>query len=150
MEKVLHNGNWKKEKGLTLIEAVVALAIITLVSISSASIAVFAVNSIATLRVKSYFSRETTSIANLFMVYDSNTYESALHDLTGYSFSEPDTYENITLKYDSDGKFISSEEYTYKITLSYDKVDENYRLIMGGYRKNDTSPIFDRSVIKYA
>lgn len=141
----------EKEKGLTLIEAVIALAIISIVSISSVSLAVYAINSIATIRVKSYFARETTSIANLYMAYDADTYESALNELTKYSIDDENhIYDNVTLKYDANGKYISTDEYTYKIELTYDKDEEKCILKMGGYRRNDASPIYSRSVIKYA
>ena len=62
MGKILNHGNWKKEKGLTLAEVVVALAIVVIISVAAVSVSISTSKSFAKLGVKRFFQREVEQL----------------------------------------------------------------------------------------
>lgn len=119
MESILKHGNRKKEKGLTLIETVIALGVISIVSVSAFSIAVFSTNQISTSRIKNFFNNETKNFADLYLAYDKETFLSSINDLTGYNFTD---YENGKIYYNLSLEYIpeNNSSFAYYVDLSFD------------------------------
>ena len=80
----------RRQKGLTLIEVVVALAIISIVSFAVVSIAVNSTSALSTARINNFFSRET------------------------------DGTNNEKVYYNVDCQYSTSENYHYYVNFSYD------------------------------
>ena len=73
MAKVLLNGNRKKEKGLTLIETVISLAVIVIVSITAVSVSVYTNNIQKSVEIERYFTVLVDQSLSLYQEYsDSN------------------------------------------------------------------------------
>ena len=103
MEKVLHHGSWKKEKAVTLVETVVALSIITIVSIAAVSISIYSANSFRIASVKKFFNHEISSISEIYSAYDNEAdFADAFELHTGRSiggYTDTTYYLNSSLNY---------------------------------------------------
>ena len=143
MGKILNHGNWKKEKGLTLAEVVVALAIVVIISVAAVSVSISTSKSFAKLGVKRFFQREVDNIAQLYLSYSNEDFSSAVEVLTDV---DPEVDENGDWTYYLNGKYEYLDDktnYQYKIFLDF---DEN-ALTVSSYQADNTL-IRDRSVTK--
>lgn len=141
MESILKHGNRKKEKGLTLIETVIALGVISIVSISAFSIAVFSTNQISTSRIKNFFNIETKNFADLYLAYDKDTFLTELNELTGSNFTDytdGKIYYNLSLEY-----IPSNSTYAYYVDFKYDGYQLNIKAC-----NNKNIAYIERSVTK--
>ena len=119
MEKVFHNGNWKKqEKGLTLAETVVSLSIILIVSIAAVSISVFSVNAFRVSNTKRFFEHEIKNIVSLYLEYDEANFITAFNKYTDKTISG---YVDTTYYFDSSLNYIDGEEGSnFYLVLDFD------------------------------
>lgn len=140
MGKILLNGNWrKKEKGITLIEILVALSIIILVSVAAVSIATYSATMFNTINVKRFFQREIDNIAELYLSYEEVDFSTAFNKLTGKTISG---YTDSTYFINSSFQYVESvDEYAYKINLTFSGATLDIASM-----KSDNSPIRSRSV----
>lgn len=143
MGKILNHGNWKKEKGLTLAEVVVALAIVVIISVAAVSVSISTSKSFAKLGVKRFFQREVDNIAQLYLSYSNENFSSAVEVLTRVT---PEVDENSDWTYYLDGKYEylnDKTNYQYKVFLDFD----GNELTVSSYQTDGTL-IIDRSVTK--
>ena len=142
MGKILLNGNrWKKEKGITLIEIVVSLAIIVIISVAAVSIAAYSSTLFNSMNVKRFFQREIDNIAELYLSYDEEDFSSAFNKLTGKTISG---YTNSTYYVSHNFEYVeSTDNYFYKINLTFDESTLNISSL-----KSDDSAIRSRSVTR--
>lgn len=142
MESILNHGNrWKKEKGLTLVETVVALAIIVIISVSAVSMALYSANALTNVRLKSFFSIEADNYTTLFLSYNEDKFTDAVNELTGISMER---YEQTDIYYDANYQYVESDPYYY-VRLSFE--DSNNTMNINIY-SHDSSLLFTRSVSK--
>ena len=144
MVKIFHHGNWKKEKGVTVLEVVISLSIITIVSVAAVSIAISTSNSFNTISVKRFFQREIDNIAEIYLSYESEDFKTGFKDLTGKDITGSlDTtysyYLDSTFNYIED-----SSSYSYKLVLDF----EYPSLSISAYKQDD-SLLRSRSVSKW-
>ena len=142
MGKILHHGNWKKEKGLTLLETIIALAIIVTVSVSAVSVSVYTSNTFNDLSIKRFFQREVDNISEIYLSYDESTFRDAFLKLTGKTISgynDTTYYLNVGFEYVE-----PTEEYAYKIALDFSGTNA---LTVTSQRSNNKE-IRSRSVFK--
>lgn len=142
MGKILLNGNrWKKEKGITLIEIIVSLAIIVIISVAAVSIAAYSSTLFNSMNVKRFFQREIDNIAELYLSYEKEDFSSAFNKLTGKTISG---YTNSTYYVSPNFEYVeSTDNYSYKINLTFDEPT----LIISSL-KSDDSVIRTRSVTR--
>lgn len=143
MGKIFHHGNWKKEKGLTLLEVVIALTVIVIVSISVFSISIYSSNALNIANIKNFFVIESSNFANYFLSYDATDFSDALVYTT--NLESYDSYANFTLYYDSNYSYVEEENAVYHLDFVF--TDENSVLTLNAYNK-DNSTIYIRSVTK--
>lgn len=142
MGKILYHGNRKKEKGLTLVEVVVSLGLLVIVSIATASVAVFSSTSTKNNSVKRFFANEINNIAILYLSYDEVDFVEAIQfsmdiTLTGY--------DDVTVYYDGKYQLLDSDEnYKYKIDFDF---TGNTDLTISSFN-NQNKAIYSRSVKK--
>ena len=137
-----HRNWWKKEKGLTLVETVIALAIVAIVSTAAISMTIYSTNALTKSREKSFCSGETDNYATLFLSYGEDDYVEAFNALTGGSISG---YENAILYYDVDYKFTTSDKAHFYTTFTYS--NENNTLDINFYDSGD-NVLYTRSISK--
>lgn len=119
MESILYHGNRrKKEKGLTLIETIVALGIIVLISTAVSSIIILSSNALYDTREKSHFVRETSSFASFYLTYDETHFATAVNHVTGLSL---EGYDDTTIYYASDYSYSDNTDYKYTLLLDFDE-----------------------------
>lgn len=141
MGKILYHGNRQKEKGLTVLETVIALSVIVIVSIAAVSIAISTSNSFNTISVKRFFQREIDNISEIYLTYDETNFSKGFKDLTGKEISghtDSTYYLDATFNYVND-----DENYTYKLVLDFDTSSLEVKAT-----KADDSVIRSRSVSK--
>lgn len=119
MEKVLHHGSWKKEKAVTLVETVVALSIITIVSIAAVSISIYSANSFRLASVKKFFNHEISSISEIYSAYNNEAdFATAFELHTGKAISG---YTDTTYYLDSSLNYVDSYEgSSFYLRLSFE------------------------------
>lgn len=120
MGKVLLNGNWKKEKGMTLVEVIVSLSIILIISAAAVSVAIFTSNSLGSAETKRFFKNEIENIAKLYEEFDLAQFKTSFAAYLGKTLG--DTTENPTQYfYYSSAREIqdTSENYGYKLCLEF-------------------------------
>ena len=109
MGKIINHGNWKKEKGITLIETVVSLTIVIIISLACFSLVIFAANSRKKASVNRFFSNLTHQCLKLYTTYtDGSEFEDGFSILT-----------NQTIEYGVDTTFYLNETYHYVTSESY-------------------------------
>ena len=139
MGKIFNLRNWKKEKGLTLAEIVIALAVIVIVSLATVSVSVYSANAFQSIEIKSFFSREIDTISTLYLNYDETGFSNAFNFYTGQSLSG---YVD-TLYYISSGfEYVDSSDYSYTLSLDF-SIDELHITSWKNY-----SIIYERTVTK--
>lgn len=139
MESVLKHRP-RRQKGLTLIEVVVALAIISIVSFAVVSIAVNSTSALSTARINNFFSRETDGFASFYLTYNDEGFHDAIEEVTGTVI---DGTNNEKVYYNVDCQYSTSENYHYYVNFSYD----SSTLTLIAYDVNNNS-IFSRSVTR--
>jgi len=139
LESVLKHGNrTKKEKGLTLVETVIALGIIIIVSTSVVSIMIFSTNSLSKNRITNFFSHETNSFATFYLSYNDSDYYKAVKAMTN---TDIDGTNNEKVYYAADYSYSDDSDYSYYVNFAYD----GDTLTLTSYDKNDEN-VFTRSV----
>ena len=143
MGKILHHGNWKKEKGLTVLETVIALSEIVIVSIAAVSIAISTSNSFNSINVKRFFQREIDNISEIYLTYDESNFIKGFKDLTGKDI-EGNRDATFTFYLNDSFNYVNSDEqYSYKLVLDFDSSSLEVKAT-----KADDSLIRSRSVSK--
>ena len=140
MESIINKRNWKKEKGLTLIETVIALSITTIISVAVVSLSIYASNALYLQRAKDFFIRETSNIASIYVNYDEESYKVAIKDLLN---KDVDGYENMTIYYNESFDYATESDYAYYLNVNYST--ESLDLI--SYNAKN-SAIYSRSVAR--
>ena len=143
MGKILYHGNrWKKEKGLTLTETVVSLAIIVIVAVAATSIAVFSSNSFKKSNLKQYFVQEIDSICNLYLSYESEDFSKAINNSLGITISG---FTDSIYYLNSNYEYLENENgHSYYLEFDF---DTDISLTLSAYKKGG-SLITSRSVNK--
>ena len=145
MVKIPVDGNRKKEKGLTLVEVIVSLSIIVIISIAAMSISVFSSTTFNNLNVKRFFQREIDNIAEIYLSYDSEHFQTAFNDLTGKTISDyMGSAKSKFYHLDSSFNYVDVES-TYKIKIECS--DDGNSMTISSF-KSDDSLINSRSVSK--
>lgn len=106
----------RKEKGVTLLEVVVAMALIATLSASIFVTINFANKSRANNRVKHFFINETE---NVLMCYYSDDFESSLTFLTNNEITIPDDSDCFFLYYTEDFNYTDEENAVYTLEIEY-------------------------------
>ena len=140
MVKNFNHGNWKKEKGLTVVEIMVSLAIIVIVSLAVLSIALFSTRTQSNTSVKQRFSRMVNDVAMMYQSYENDDFELAFNKYTGQTIE----YGVDTIYY-FDSSFNFSEETGSRYYLNCD-FDTNTLIVSACYK--DNTVIHERSVAK--
>jgi len=113
--KILNNGNWKKEKGLTVVETIVSLTVITIISIAAFSLSIYAFNTRKKIPINRYFSNLEEQSLKLYQSYEGTDFENAFNLLTGQSI----TYEtDKTFYINKNYEYVTEESASY--VLRYD------------------------------
>ena len=139
MVKDFNHGNRKKEKGLTLVETIVSLTVITIISIGALSLAIFATNSRKRLGISRYFSNLEDQCLKLYQAYKDEQFEDAFNVLTGESI----TYNTDKTLYYTQGYETTSDS-NYKYYVDFDFNYETKSLTISAYY-NDGELIVERS-----
>jgi len=134
------NGNRKKEKGLTIIEAVVALGIIVILSISAISVAVYTNNIQKRVAMTRYFTVLIDNSISLYLAYEGEDFQLAFNKLTNQSL----TYNvDHTFYFDKDLNFTNEASSLYSAKYDF---SANSLSIKALYDDGDV--IYERSVTK--
>ena len=118
MEKAAYHGN-RKEKGLTLVETIIALSIITIVSLATVSIVIYSSNALRNTSVKAFLNHEVSSLSNIYLSYhdDASAYNKAMKQYSGQDLVLGEDYV-----FYYDGNFALCEEpvRAYSLLLDFD------------------------------
>ena len=119
MEKVLKHEHRSKKEGVTLVEAVIAIAVVVTVSVSAATLATTASNSIHNTSVKRFFRNEIDTISGLYLTYDLDDFSKSIKDFCGIdeSFAAGNTYHFYYGTGYSRGA--PADKYEYKLDLEF-------------------------------
>ena len=140
MGKILHVRNWKKEKGISLVELVISLAIIVIISIAGVSIAVYSSNSFKNNELKRHFVSELTSLSILYI--NSVNYVSAVNSFYGDSVLSDGIDTDVY--FDANYKVIhSTSEFAYRLYFDF----ETDKLTLSSYTQSDKL-IYSKEVSK--
>ena len=144
MGKVLFHGNRKKEKGITLVETIIAIGVIVIVSLATVSIAVYSSTILSNTRVKEFFARETNTLADFYLTYD--TEEKFTKAVKAYTGREEFTgYTNSTFYYDGAFRISAEENKSFYLVLDFETNPET--LSMNVFKANG-SKILSKEVAK--
>ena len=150
MVKNPKHGNRQKEKGITLLETIIALGIIVIVSLAAVTINVSASSAMNNNRIKSFFVREMNTIAKLYSTYWTETenahknFRDAIEDYTGRTLTVTDgQVDNAEFYYSNTFETSSSSEKSFYLVLDF-KTESNV-LKMTSYRADD-SELFKKEV----
>ena len=132
MGKIFNLRNWKKEKGLSIAEVVVAIGIVMIVSTAVVSIASYSSNATNKANVKRFFNHETNSLLTIYLSSkDSEQFKKGIKAYYGNELG----YEDTTIYYKNDFTYAESEaSCSYYITLDFQ--NENNKLMLDVYKKN--------------
>ena len=139
MAKVLNHGN-RKEKGLTLVEVVIALGIVVTVSLATVSIVVYSSSSLQSSARKSFFQHEIDTFADLYLSYDGENYQNAMRTYTGETVS---TETDHTFYYDAAYRYSEASTAAYYTVLDF----EGNNLHLSAY-KIDGTTILKKDITK--
>ena len=107
----------KKEKGVTLVEVVVAMALIAIVSSAIFVTANFSISSQKKNQRNQFFINETE---NVLMCYYTGNFNQALRFFTGDNELEvDDVSKNFTLYYTEDFEYTNEENAFYSLEINY-------------------------------
>ena len=138
MESIFQHGNWKKEKGLTLIEVVIALTITVIISVAVVSVSIYSSNALYKQRAEDFFIYETSNIATIYYEYDEVDYVKAINHLTGLEVSG---HDDMTIYYKEDFTYSNSSDYHYYLNVKFNTES----LTFDSYNSKDVK-IYSRSV----
>ena len=148
MGKVLFHGNRKKEKGITLVETIIAIGVIVIVSLATVSIAVYSSTILSNTRVKEFFARETNTLADFYLTYDTREkFATAVKAYTGCTITGS---TNSTFYYDGAFRIISAEaNKSFYLVLDFETSAETgvVTLSMNAFKANG-SKILSKEVVK--
>ena len=123
MVKAFNHGNWEKEKGLTVVDTVVSLTVITIISIAALSLAIFAANSRKKAGISRYFANLADESMKLYQAYSGSDFQDAFEILTGAEIVyNTDTTYYLNTSYDY---VDSSAEYSYKVIYDFDSENKS-------------------------
>lgn len=141
MEKAANHGN-RKEKGLTLLETVIALAVIVTVSLAAVSIAVYSSTSLSSSALKGFFQHEIDAFGDIYLSYpNGEDYSKAMLDYSGEAIT---LGEDKVFYYDASYKKNNEDVHLYLISFDFDGVD-SLSLVAS---KKDGSIIVSRSLAR--
>lgn len=129
MGKTFNHGNRKKEKGITLVETIVSLSIISIISLATVTLAIYSTNSLRLSRERNFFIRETYNFANLYLSYDEEKFIDAINWTT--NLSEAKTYHNFSVYYDVNHLYTDETHEAFYVSLEF--TDENKTLNLSAY-----------------
>lgn len=146
MGKILIHGNrWKKEKGLTLVETIVALSVFLIVSLSTVSIAVYSANSFKLVDIKYFFTKEIDTISNLYLSYSESDFSLAFKQ---YTSQDIEGYTDTTYYLNNKYEYVSSSSYAYRLTLTFTINEQSLHVLNIKSYKSSGSGIYERTVSK--
>ena len=146
MGKVLFHGNRKKEKGITLVETIIAIGVIVIVSLATVSIAVYSSTILSNTRVKEFFARETNTLADFYLTYDTEEkFATAVRAYTGRTEEEFTGYTNSTFYYDGAFRISAEENKSFYLVLDFETNPGT--LSMNAFKANG-SKILSKEVAK--
>ena len=118
MEKVPLHGHRSKKEGVTLVEALVAIAIVVIVSAAATSVAVYSSNAINNATVRRFFQNEIDTISGLYLTYEGADFPNAMNDFCGVSQESADGtyYYYYTSAFTKEG---TEEAHVYKLELVF-------------------------------
>lgn len=131
MARVLNHGN-RKEKGLTLVEVVIALGIVVMVSLATVSIVIYSSSSLQSSARKSFFQHEIDTFAHLYLSYDGENYQNAMRTYTGETVSAGTDH---TFYYDAAYCYSEASAAAYYTVLDF----EENNLHLGAYKMDGTT-----------
>lgn len=114
MGQILYHGNRKKEKGLSLIEVVISLAVIVIVSIAMVSIAIYSSNAQQKVNEGRFFRQHIDNSLHLYQQYSESDFNNAFYMVN-----------NETIEYNVDKTFYFNDEYEFTSSSSA-KYDVTY------------------------
>ena len=130
MAKVINHGN-RKEKGLTLVETVIALGIVVTVSLATVSIVIYSSTSLQSTARKGFFQHEIDTFASIYLSYEGEDYKSAMHQYTGVDVTVGTDH---TFYYNASYHYVAEEASEYYTVLDFD----GSALNLGAYKKDGT------------
>ena len=141
MEQVLLNEHRSKKEGITLVETIIAIAIVVIVSVAAASVAVYSSNAVRNASVKRFFRNEIDSISTLYLAYDNDDFSNAMNDFCGVyqSSAAGETFYYYNASFEQ----VTSENHEYKLSLNFGLSDLT---LTSTYK--DGSAIYSRRVSK--
>ena len=140
MVKIFNLRNWKKEKGLTLAEVVIAIAIIVIVSLATVSVSVYSSNVFRSIEIKDFFVREIDTISTLYLNYDETNFSNVFNFYTGQVV---EGYTDVTYYVSSGFEYVDSSNYSYSLSLDF----SSGSLSISSLKKNG-NVIYERTVTK--
>ena len=140
MEKTLIHGHRTKKEGMTLVEAIVAIAIVVIVSGASASLAYYSSNMVRNQSVKRFFNHEIDSIGKLYLTYGETHFPKAMNDYCGVSQGYSDTTYYYNDAFERTG---TESSHAYRLVLDFDTDS----LTLSSYYQ-DGGSIYGRSLTK--
>ena len=142
MGKVLFHGNRKKEKGITLVETIIAIGVIVIVSLATVSIAVYSSTVLSNTRVKEFFARETNTLADFYLTYNEENFPKAVSAYTGRTITG---YTDTTFYYDGAFRVSTEANKSFYLVLDFETSAET--LSMNVFKANG-SKILSKEVAK--
>ena len=140
MEKVLLTKHRSKKEGVTLIETLVAIAVVVIVSAAAASVAIYSSNAIRNAAVKRFFQNEIDTIAGLYLTYENAEFSNAMNDFCGVLQTTDDG--NYYYYYTGSFEMEATEEnHAYKLQLTF-----NYPELVLISTYSDGGAIYSREV----
>jgi len=118
LEKAAYHGN-RKKKGLTLVETIIALSIISLVSLATVSIIVYSSNALRNTSIKAFFNHEVNSFSSIYIAYheDGGAYSKAMKQYTG---ADVTLGEDHTFYYDGSFNVCEAPARMYSLLLDFE------------------------------
>lgn len=142
MEKVLLAKHRSKKEGVTLIETLVAIAIVVIVSAAAASVAVYSSNAIKNATVRRFFQNEVDTIAGIYLTYEGAEFSRAMNDFCGVL---QDSADGTYFYYYTVGftREATEETHAYKLQLT---LNASKLTLASTYK--DGSAIYNREVAR--
>ena len=110
----------EKQKGVTLVETVISMALIAIVTAAIFATSNFTISSQEKNKQKHFFENETE---NVLMCYYSNSFSSALKFLTGDNEILVDSESNdYTLYYNENFEYVAEELAVYSLKIDYTNI----------------------------
>ncbi len=148
MGQILQHEHRAKKEGVTLVETVIAIAIVVIVSVAASSVAVYSSNLIHNSSVKRYFQNEVNSVSKLYLEYSGSDFSRAMHDFCADFCEIDETFTDGTYTYHYNHGFdVVTGEAAYDYVLDLTFSDSCNSLAIAS-RYSDGSAIYSRSLAK--